>query len=197
MPYIIILGIDNKLTTEKSSSKQGGPENAASYAREIIQLMAEPSVKKIQSLKGTEQIIPSLQTPNIAPFPTYQYPNCGNAVLLVIPTENKAKTALFRECLVERHPEGLEVHSLTVPVESNVGEQPYDAAGAQGAYNRICNALRRLADGGIGSGGLHAVFTAHAIGTVMVACAGGGGRARGRARPAGGGGGGGRGAAAG
>lgn len=33
------------------------------------------------------------------------------------------------------------MHSITVFVESDVGEQPYNEAGALGAHNRISNAL--------------------------------------------------------
>lgn len=36
------------------------------------------------------------------------------------------------------------MHTVTVLVESGVGEQPYNEAGAVGAYNRISNALNCL-----------------------------------------------------
>lgn len=36
------------------------------------------------------------------------------------------------------------VHKVIVPVESGVGEQPYNEAGMVGAHNRINNAIHRL-----------------------------------------------------
>jgi non-canonical (house-cleaning) NTP pyrophosphatase len=36
------------------------------------------------------------------------------------------------------------LHTLAIPVESDVGEQPYNEAGIIGAHNRISNALLRL-----------------------------------------------------
>lgn len=129
--------------------------------------MAEPSVRMIPSFEGTEQIIPARAAPQIPPFHAHLYPRYGNAVLLVIPTENTSKTAILQECLVQRAPIGLKLYTIAVPVESDVGEQPYNDAGAQGAYNRISNALKRLADGE--QRAEQTVFAEHGIGTVMAA----------------------------
>ncbi|KAF0329540.1 hypothetical protein GQ607_003108 [Colletotrichum asianum] len=45
---------------------------------------------------------------------------------------------------MRRAPAGSQIHTITFPVESGVGEQPYNIAGSQGARNRIVNALARL-----------------------------------------------------
>lgn len=46
--------------------------------------------------------------------------------------------------IMRRAPAGTQIHTITFPVESGVGEQPYNIAGSEGARNRIMNALARL-----------------------------------------------------
>ncbi|KAG7292867.1 hypothetical protein NEMBOFW57_002912 [Staphylotrichum longicolle] len=93
-------------------------------------------------------------------------------VLLVIPTANKFKTNLLTTRLAAEQADRKElarvaVSHLTVKADSGVGEQPYDAAGPRGAFNRVVNAVRDLAAGG--GGGKHGdVLARERIGTVVV-----------------------------
>src|SRR5436190_19335135 len=70
----------------------------------------------------------------------------GDKIMVFIPTENKFKTETIKRT-IETHLGGeqdsrLVFHSRLIP--SEVGEQPYDENGLQGAYNRIRNTLRFL-----------------------------------------------------
>lgn len=118
----------------------------------------------ISSLKGTESIVPPLPEPVIPPFEPHEYPLNGRAVLLVVPTSNQSKRDLLLSAFRSRAPVGLELHVLTLPVSSEVGEQPYNKAGIIGAYNRINNALRAL-----DSDEHHELLRRNRIGTIMVA----------------------------
>lgn len=118
----------------------------------------------IPCLKGTEKVVPARLAPQLPPFPPYRYPTYGNTVLLVIPTENKRKKTILEERIVDRAPAALKVQTITVPVESDVGEQPYNDAGAAGAYNRINNVLERLNNTEYTD-----IFAKYTIGTVLVA----------------------------
>jgi non-canonical (house-cleaning) NTP pyrophosphatase len=150
---------------QSSSKEYNTPiRNAASYIKEVVQLMADPSTINMPFLNGTEKLVPAWPIPNIPPFPSHQYPTSGNEILLVIPTENKQKILLLQEFVIDRAPEGVAVQSVTVPVESGVGEQPYNEAGLKGAYNRINNALNRLH-----SEEFKNLFINKHIGTVIVA----------------------------
>ncbi|KAH6853960.1 hypothetical protein B0I37DRAFT_19465 [Chaetomium sp. MPI-CAGE-AT-0009] len=83
--------------------------------------------------------LPTLTLPPGAPPPN------PNNVLLVIPTANASKTALLTNLLTTTRPP--HVAALTarqIPADSGVGEQPYDAAGPQGAFNRVVAAVRAL-----------------------------------------------------
>lgn len=66
----------------------------------------------------------------------------GHEVLLVIPTDNKAKITLLKQAFETRRPEGIELRIKIVRAHSEVGEQPYNHNGKVGAYNRIRNALK-------------------------------------------------------
>lgn len=77
-------------------------------------------------------------------LPEHQFPIHGDSVLLVIPTENKRKVQILSDGITKQAPPGIEVHIVTIPVESSVGEQPYNGAGMEGARNQINNALNRL-----------------------------------------------------
>ena len=161
-PTVVVLGIDDVESSGRGLLVPNAALNTASYAKELIQLMADPSVREIPTLEGTEKVVPAPPAPQLPPFPLHQYPIHGNEVLLVIPTENDSKKAIIRECIGERNPTGLKVHTITVPVESNVGEQPYNKAGALGAYHRVSNALARLHGAEFA-----AVFAQNRIGSVM------------------------------
>jgi hypothetical protein len=161
---VVVLGVHDVQSSRSDSLETNRFQNTALYARELIQLMADPSVMMMPSLNGTERVIPARMAPQLPPFPACRFPTHGNTVLLVIPTENKNKISIFKECVAGRTPPGVRVHTALLPVESNVGEQPYNEAGATGAYNRICNALERLHSPEFAD-----VFAKNAVGTVMVA----------------------------
>jgi len=121
-------------------------------------------VRSVDDMTGTEKIVPPPQVnPSLPPFQRHQYPSCGSAVLLVIPTENKGKRRMLEEAFRERAPKNVVVHVITVPVASDVGEEPYNNAGAIGAHNRIRNALARL-----GTSEYQNALTTKGIGTVIV-----------------------------
>ena len=122
-------------------------------------------VRSVDDMTETEKIVPPPQVnPSLPPFQRHQYPSYGSAVLLVIPTENKGKRRMLEEAFRERAPENVAVHVITVPVDSGVGEEPYNNAGAIGAYNRIGNALTRL-----GTSEYQNALTTKGIGTVIIA----------------------------
>jgi non-canonical (house-cleaning) NTP pyrophosphatase len=56
------------------------------------------------------------------------------------------------------------MHSVVVPFDSGVGEQPYNEAGVLGAHTRICNALRHL-----DTPEFQETLVSKGIGTVIVA----------------------------
>jgi non-canonical (house-cleaning) NTP pyrophosphatase len=116
-------------------------------------------------LEGTEKIVPPHMDLRLPPFQLHQYPSHGNAVLLVIPTENESKRRLLQEAFRERAPNNVIVHTVTVSVDSGVGAQPYNEAGIIGAHNRISNALLRL-----DTAEYQETFKVKRIGTVIVAC---------------------------
>jgi len=102
--------------------------------------------------------------PKLPPFQFHQYPSHGNAVLLVIPTENDSKKRLLQEAFRERAPHGVTVHTVTMSINSEVGEQPYNKAGIIGAHARISNALLRL-----DAAEYQEIFKVKMIGTVIFA----------------------------
>lgn len=58
---------------------------------------------------------------------------------------NQRKIDILLEGFQAQKPPNITI-SITVPSESEVGEQPYDKAGLQGARDRIANALQNLGD---------------------------------------------------
>jgi len=124
-------------------------------------------MSSIASLKYTETIVPPPRKgPSIPPFDSYHFPRHGDAVLLVIPTANKQKTRILVEAFEKQKPPGTTIRQISIPAESDVGEQPYNERGAQGAHNRISNALHALADT---TPEQQAMFEEEGIGTVIVA----------------------------
>jgi len=142
---MVILGVSKYVDSCGSgaeNSEEYAAANAASYAKELIRgVVADDLTNSIPNLKGTEIIVPPHPDLRLPQFESHQYPSYGNVVLLVIPTENESKGRLLREAFREQTPEGVIVHSITIPFDSGVGEQPYNEAGIIGAHNRISNAL--------------------------------------------------------
>jgi len=126
--------------------------------------MTDNLANGVPDLEGTEMIVPPHMNPRLPPFQHHQYPHHGNAVLLVIPTANESKGRLLQEAFSMRKPDGMIIHTVAVPSDSDVGEQPYNEAGIIGAHNRISNALRRL-DTAV----YQETFRVKRIGTVIVA----------------------------
>jgi non-canonical (house-cleaning) NTP pyrophosphatase len=165
IPVIVILGISDCVdSSERDIWKWYAAANAASYGKEFIQVMMNNLKDNVPDLEGTEKIVPPHMDPRLPPFQIHQYPSHGNAVLLVIPTDNESKRRLLQESFIERAPNDMIVHIVTVPVNSGVGEQPYNEAGIIGAHNRISNALLRL-----DTVEYEETFKVKRIGTVVVA----------------------------
>ena len=165
IPIIVILGISNCVDSSESDVwKQYAAANAASYGKEFIQVMTNNLMSSVPDLKSTEKVVPPYMDPKLPPFQLHQYPSYGNAVLLVIPTENESKKRLLQETFKERAPNDVIVHIITISVASGVGEQPYNEAGIIGAHNRINNALLRL-----DTAEYQETFKVKRIGTVIVA----------------------------
>lgn len=102
----------------------------------------------IESLRGTEQQVTFPEWTLGPPPPdarkntiAHLQPAKGSCITVVIPTENKHKVATIQAYFHKRVPMSTVVHFDIVPVQSDVGEQPYNAAGRRGAWNRIGNAL--------------------------------------------------------
>ncbi|KAJ3454405.1 hypothetical protein MRS44_018299 [Fusarium solani] len=142
---IVLVLAASKFTKSSDDSDQYAAANVASYAKELIRgAMEDKLANSIPSLRGTEGIVAPRVNLTLPPFEVHQFTRYGNAVLLVIPTANKSKARLLRDTFAKQRPKDVVMHSITVPVESGVGEQPYNEAGAFGAHNRISNALRRI-----------------------------------------------------
>ncbi|RYP67119.1 hypothetical protein DL771_007444 [Monosporascus sp. 5C6A] len=110
-------------------------------------LQKESLASSIDKLRGTEAVLPA-PTPSL-PLPTINSPvfrKHGDAILVVIPTANKQKSDLLTEAFNALKPSNVEIHYISAPSKSDVGEQPYDDAGVEGARNRITNALRELSE---------------------------------------------------
>ncbi|KAH7009079.1 uncharacterized protein B0I36DRAFT_437097 [Microdochium trichocladiopsis] len=65
-------------------------------------------------------------------------------IRVIIPTENEHKITIIKEYFAKLVAEKTEVTYERIPVRSGVGEQPYNAAGALGALNRIRNAVASI-----------------------------------------------------
>ncbi|KAK3335950.1 hypothetical protein B0T19DRAFT_24169 [Cercophora scortea] len=123
----------------------------------------------IDMLRGTEKLVPPLSMAiSIPPFERHHIPNHGERTLLLFPTENEGKVQILLRGFNKQQPPGSTDPLLyrTVPVESNVGEQPYNEAGVEGARNRISNGLRKF----LATPEQQSYLEANKIGTVMVAC---------------------------
>jgi non-canonical (house-cleaning) NTP pyrophosphatase len=129
---------------ERKHWKRYAAATAASYVKEFLRVIALDLMSSVQELRGTEKAVPPPADPELPPFQHHKYPSHGDAVLLVIPTENEFKKKVLQETFRQKTPSGVTLHTISIPVESEVGEQPYNEAGAVGAYNRISNALHRL-----------------------------------------------------
>ena len=111
---------------------------------------------------------PHLPPPRTLPgltLPANHQPD-SNTVLLLIPTNNAFKTKLLTTHLSPPTTSTTTI-PLTVPAVSAVGEQPYDSAGPQGAFNRVVNAVRLLGTDPLGKDGRAAVRE-RGVGTVVV-----------------------------
>ena len=111
---------------------------------------------------------PHLPPPRTLPdltLPANHQPD-PNTVLLLIPTNNAFKTKLLTTHLSPPTTSTTTI-PLTVPADSAVGEQPYDSAGPQGAFNRVVNAVRLLGTDPLGKDGRAAVRE-RGVGTVVV-----------------------------
>jgi non-canonical (house-cleaning) NTP pyrophosphatase len=138
--------------------------NAASYAKELIQSMSDGLTSTVAGIRGTESLVPPALEIKVPPFEPTQLRQHGKAVLLVIPTANQSKGKLLREGCEKKKPIGTLMHSITVPFDSGVGEQPYNEAGVIGAHTRISNALHHL-----NAPEYYEMLVSKSIGTVIVA----------------------------
>ena len=112
---------------------------------------------------------PHLPPPSTLPhltLPANHQPD-PNTVLLLIPTNNAFKTKLLTTHLSPPHTTTTTI-PLTVPADSAVGEQPYDSAGPQGAFNRVVNAVRLLGADRPGENGWWAAVRERRVVTVVV-----------------------------
>jgi non-canonical (house-cleaning) NTP pyrophosphatase len=138
--------------------------STAFYAREVISVSTDVLQKSLHDVEASESILTALEGPKVPHFQPCPFLMSGNEILLVVPTENKRKRSIIEETARAQAPSNVAVHTVTVPVDSGVGEQPYNEAGEIGAYNRISNALDRIQGEEYAS-----VFSDKRIGTVIVA----------------------------
>ncbi|RYP21148.1 hypothetical protein DL766_008002 [Monosporascus sp. MC13-8B] len=169
---MIVLGVnDDKGLLEDNVSNRHDRENhviarVILYAQELIKLSTMQYLMETKSgIQGTETIVPPFMDPAIPPFESHRYPLSGKGVLLVIPTANKQKEAIWRGAFGDKAPNGTDLHIITAPFDSCVGEQPYNEAGSLGAHNRITNALRALH-----AANHQEMLRLRGIGTIIVAC---------------------------
>lgn len=141
---VVIILAASRYDGSSDSPEEYAAANAASYAKELIRGMSDGLTNSIANLRGTETIVPPHLDTKVPPFEPQQFPRHGEAVLLVIPTANESKGRLLRGAFENQKPKDVVMHSITVPFDSGVGEQPYNEAGVLGAHTRISNALRHL-----------------------------------------------------
>jgi len=165
---VMIHGISERASSGQSGSGQWreyAAANAVSYVRQIVVGMGYEGLGSSKTdVEAKGSVIPSLGVPILPGFGRHRYRSYGNDVLLVIPTANKGKVKLLKEAFGNQSPTGAKVHSVVIPFESGVGEQPYNKAGVLGAHNRISNALCHF-----DKPQNQDVFKKLTIGTVMVA----------------------------
>jgi hypothetical protein len=142
--HVVIILAAGRYDGSSDSPEEYAAANAASYAKELIRGMSDGLTNSITGLRGTETIVPPHLDIKVPLFEPQQFPRHGEAVLLVIPTANKSKGRLLREAFENQKPKDVVMHSIVVPFDSGVGEQPYNEAGVLGAHTRISNALRHL-----------------------------------------------------
>jgi len=164
-PIDVIILAASKYADSSETSEEYAAANAASYAKELIRgFTMDDLTNSIASIRGTETIVPPLMEPKVPPFEAHQFPRHGNAILLVIPTANESKGRLIRKAFEGQKLMGVAVHSMIVPFDSGVGEQPYNEAGVLGAHSRISNVLRHL-----DAPEYQETFLSKGIGTLIVA----------------------------
>ncbi|KAK4232728.1 hypothetical protein C8A03DRAFT_48469 [Achaetomium macrosporum] len=131
----------------------------------------------IKALKqGPPLPAPSLQpfkAPTVTGLPALPRPKptaSPNNILVIIPTENSFKTTLITKHLKKAAQEqNIKLCAfLTVPAESDAGEQPYDTAGLNGAQNRVINVVGKLGSSAEWRGKVEKLLEEHGIGTLMV-----------------------------
>lgn len=145
IPIVVVLGVCNNVAAHKSNGlKEYAAAHATLYAKEFTKVVSDNVMLIIPNLKNSENVVPPRTDPILPQFPPYRYPSYGNTVLLVIPTANKSKRRLLEDAFMEQAPDNMVLRTVIVPIDSEVGEQPYNEAGIIGAYNRINNALIRL-----------------------------------------------------
>ena len=145
IPRVVVLGVSNNVDSHQSNDLKGYTAAYATlYAKEFTQMVSDNVMLIIPNLKNSEKVVPPHNDPILPRFPPHRFPSYGNTVLLVIPTANESKRRLLEDSFIEQAPENVVLRTVIVPVDSEVGEQPYNDAGIIGAYNRINNALIRL-----------------------------------------------------
>ncbi|KAL2257678.1 hypothetical protein VTK26DRAFT_9321 [Humicola hyalothermophila] len=129
------------------------PNGRSALPRECVvtepQGRDQPDTTKWPSHPCTLNLPKLPKTPPIIPDPRGKH-----VVIALIPTANTTKSKVIQERLLFTRPQWVareDLHFVTVPADSGVGEQPYDGAGLRGAYNRIVNAVQ-LALGGDADG---------------------------------------------
>lgn len=161
---VVIILAAGRCDGSSASLEEYAAANTASYAKELIRGMSDGLTNSIASLRETETIVPPHLDIKVPPFEPQQFPRHGEAVLLVIPTINESKGRFLRKAFEKQKPKGVVMHSVVVPFDSGVGEQPYNEAGVLGAHTRICNALRHL-----DTPEFQETLVSKGIGTVIVA----------------------------
>lgn len=165
IPVVVILGIHSDFPSSVLGVAQKDvATNAVLYGKEIIQVMTNPLTNSIYGLEKTERIVPPQVNSILPPFKPHHYPCHGDAILLVIPTENEFKKEILQEYFSERAPTGIRMHTITLAVDSGVGSQPYNGSGMTGAHTRLTNSLNHL-----DAQKYQEMFKEKRIGTVIVA----------------------------
>jgi len=145
IPRVTVIGVSNNVDSDQNNGLKGyAAANATLYAKEFTQLVSDNVMFIVPDVKNSEKVVPPHTNPILPRFQPHRYPSYGNTILLVIPTANEFKRKLLEDTFIAQTPDNVALRTVIVPVESGVGEQPYNNAGIIGAYNRIDNALIRL-----------------------------------------------------